>query len=326
MGGRGGDYLKAGGGQTELWGHGNWAGSADHDPATDDAAADMLVSGKGYSIHYGQKGNDSHYTDTNAVSGYDVMYGGEGNDTFYVSGHGNHAYAFGENGSDSFRPSQAATQGSSFYGGGGWDSTSYRNWTQAVYVRPDGATLSGLRSGARLNYLQADVEFVEGTEYGDYFSGSEGANTFYGWGGNDLMFGNGGNDLLVGQSGSDSLYGDNGADYLVGDAGNDFLYGGNDNDTVYGNAGSDDIHGGAGNDQLYGQEDSDWIYGDAGNDTLVGGAASDYLVSNDGIFGNDRIYGDNIDGSGGFGSFDIAYIDRMLFIQDNVSGVESVSS
>src|SRR3954471_22784667 len=26
MGGRGGDYLKGGGGQTELWGHGNWAG------------------------------------------------------------------------------------------------------------------------------------------------------------------------------------------------------------------------------------------------------------------------------------------------------------
>jgi Ca2+-binding RTX toxin-like protein len=326
MGGKGGDYLKGGGGESKLYGHGDWAGDPHHGPATDDAAADMLVSGKGYAMQYGQKGNDKHYTDTNATSGYDAMFGGDGNDEFHVSGHGNHAYAFGDAGNDVFKPAQGATQRSSFYGGGGWDSTSYRNWTAAVYVRPDNATLSGLRYGTRLHYLQSDVEFIEGSEFGDLFSGSETNNTFYGWGGNDLMYGNGGNDVLLGQAGHDTIHGNNGNDYLVGNEGNDVIHGNDGHDSVYGNQGSDDIHGGNGNDLLHGQEDPDWIYGDAGSDTLVGGTGSDYLHAHDGIFGNDRIYGDNQDGTGGFGSFDVAYIDKMLFLKDTTTGAESVTA
>jgi Ca2+-binding RTX toxin-like protein len=64
----------------------------------------------------------------------------------------------------------------------------------------------------------------------------------------------------------------------------------------------------------------------AGRDTLVGGAGSDYLHSHDGLFGNDRIDGDNMDGSGGFGSFDVAYVDRTWIFQDNATGVESVTA
>jgi Ca2+-binding RTX toxin-like protein len=332
-GGRGADYLEGGGGLNHLWGHGNTPGDPDNDPATDDGAADVLVSGKGNTVSYGQKGNDILITDNNIVSGLDAMWGGEGNDTFYIEGHGiNAAHAIGEAGQDTFIPSQFATQQAFFYGGDGRDRVTYRDWTAAVYVRPDGiapgATLSGLRSGTRLDYIQTDVESVEGTEYGDLFSGTDGSNIFYGLGGNDLMFGNGGDDILYGGTGDDSIYGQTGNDQLIGGDGNDVIYGGAGDDVVYGNQGMDDIHGDDGDDQLFGQEDGDWIYGDAGNDLLVGGEGSDYLVSHDGVFCNDRIYGDNLDGSGGGGgSYDVAYVDSFWFgVGDSYSGVESVWS
>lgn len=326
MGGKGGDYLKGGGGMSYLWGHGNWAGNADHDPATDDASADILVSGKGYAVHYGQKGNDSHYTDTTVGSGYDVMYGGEGADNFTVSGSGNHAYAFGDGGNDTFKATQAATQNASFYGGAGYDTVDYSAWTNGVFVSPNGVDYSGSRYGVRRHVIQADVETVMGGSGNDYFSGSSGNNTFFGNAGDDTMYGNGGADILLGGNGNDYLSGGNGADFLNGEAGNDTLYGGNDNDTLYGGAGQDDMHGGYGNDYLYGEADSDWLYGDGGNDTLVGGTGADYLVSHDGVFGNDVIYGDNQDGTGaGWGVMDVAYIDQGWPMFDFVFGVESVS-
>jgi Ca2+-binding RTX toxin-like protein len=325
-GGRGADYLQGGGGYNHLWGHGNIAGDPNFDPATDDGAADTLVSGKGYTFSNGQKGNDTFVTDNNAVSGYDVMYGGDGNDTFYIAGQGNNAYAWGEGDQDTFIPSQSATQQSIFWGGDGRDKVTYRDWTAGVYVRPDGATLSGLRYGTRLQTIQTDVESVEGTNYNDFYSGTDGNDIFYALGGNDFLFGNGGDDILYGGTGDDSIYGQTGNDELIGGEGNDVLYAGAGNDVVYGNQGMDDIHGEDGDDQLFGQEDSDWIYGDAGNDLLVGGEGSDYLVSHDGVFCNDVIYGDNMDGSGSYGSFDVAYVDSVWFISDSYSGVESVSS
>jgi Ca2+-binding RTX toxin-like protein len=342
-GGKGADWLKGGGGQTELWGHGNWAGDPDHGPASDDSAADVTVSGKGYAIHYGQKGNDTLITDDNATSGYDVMYGGDGNDKFYINGHGNRAYAYGQNGNDYFAAKQSATQKASFYGGAGYDQADYTAWTSAVYVRPDGATESGLRFGTRRQILDTDVEFVQGTNQADHFSGSEGNNTFYGHGGNDLMYGHGGNDILVGGDGNDEIFGGNGDDYLVGDAGNDRIYGNAGNDSIFGNAGndklfgdggndvisggdgSDEIRGGAGNDTLRGDRDGDWIYGDAGSDKLVGGHGADYLVSNDGIAGNDLVYGDNEDGTEAWGFLDVAWTDKSWLLKDFTFGVESVS-
>jgi hypothetical protein len=329
-GGKGGDYIKGGGGMSRLWGHGDWAGdpSGQHDLATDDGAADILVSGKGYAIHHGQNGDDSFYTDTNLTSGYDVMYGGPGNDLFTVSGHDKTAYAWGESGADTFKAAQNATQKSGFGGGPGWDTATFANWTSAVYVRPDGNAFSGLRYGARRIVLQSDVEFVPGTQQGDYFSGSDTNNTFYGNGGSDIMYGHGGADLLIGHAGNDSIYGGSGNDMLNGSEGDDCLWGGSGNDTVYGDTGQDYIHGDSGNDELYGNEDTDWIYGDDGNDRLIGGSGADYLHSHDGVYENDRIWGNNQDGSGTVG-FDVAYIDRktLLFvtIDDDVSGVESVS-
>ncbi|MEL7240258.1 MAG: hypothetical protein AAGK78_15475, partial [Planctomycetota bacterium] len=78
-GGPGNDYLRGGGGDSYVWGHGNWAGNADHDPATDDNAADILVAGEGYARLHGQGGNDTFINSDSASSSYSVQYGGGGN-------------------------------------------------------------------------------------------------------------------------------------------------------------------------------------------------------------------------------------------------------
>lgn len=325
-GGPGADYIKGGGGQSELWGHGNWPDdpSNAHNPSTDDSSADTLISGKGYAIQYGQKGNDTLLTDDNAAgSNHDVMYGGPGNDKFYINGHGNHAYAFGEAGADTFVAKQAATQKASFYGGTDWDAVDYTAWTSGVYVKPDGLVYSGARFTERRQIIQSDVEFVQGTEHNDHFSGSEGNNTFYGHGGNDWLYGHGGNDLLAGGAGDDLVDGGAGNDILIGDAGRDRLNGGAGDDSAYGGTGNDEIRGGLGNDKLYGDADSDHIYGDGGSDKLVGGTGADYLVSHDGSTGNDAVFGDNENGTGSAGALDVAYIDESFFFDDFVVGVES---
>jgi Ca2+-binding RTX toxin-like protein len=285
-GGADADWIKGGGGVSRLYGHGNFAGDPDHSAESDDSADDTLVSGKGYALLYGQGGNDSLYTDTNATSAADVMYGGEGADKFYVQGQGDMAYVFGEGGNDTLFPTQSATQKAVFAGGAGTgDKVDYSSWTAAVYVRPDGSnTYSGLRFGTQRQLIESDVEVVIGTNLADYFVGGDTDNTFYGKGGDDVMFGNGGCD------------------------------------TLFGEGGKDELHGGNAHDKLYGGDQSDWLYGDAGNDTLVGGQGSDYLHANDGVWGNDLIYGDNADGSGS-ADFDVAFID----LGDLLVGVEAYS-
>ncbi|HEX8912618.1 MAG TPA: calcium-binding protein [Humisphaera sp.] len=362
FGGKGADYIKGGGGpMNDLWGHGNWAGDADHGPASDDGAADTIVSGQGYAVQHGQKGDDLLFTDQKATSGYDVMYGGDGNDKLYARGHGDNAYAFGEAGDDRFYPSQGATQTASFYGGAGLDMADYRAWNAAIQVKPNGGTPCGLRYGDRHQILQDDVEIVYGTEKGDAFAGTDKRNVFFGRGGNDEMSGAGGDDQLYGEGGDDVVQGGDGNDMIVGGDGNDRLYGqgGNDNvnggagddrleggdgaDSLWGNAGndtllgdagndklhggdgSDELRGGSGGDALFGDRDPDWLYGDAGNDLLVGGHGSDFLVAKDYLAGNDAVFGDDQDGANAAGSFDIALVDVGSPLFDFVHGVESVS-
>jgi Ca2+-binding RTX toxin-like protein len=309
MGGSGADYLQAGGGETRLWGHGDWADdpSGEHAPLTDDGAADTTISGPGYSIHHGQNGNDYLYTDTNATSDYDMMNGGNGNDRFYVRGHGRMAYAFGNEGNDSFYPAQSATQQASFWGQGGFgDTLDYESWTVAVHIDTTGASWSGLRVGTRRHSIADGIDVVKGTNLNDSFVGGAGNDKFYGRDGNDTMDGNGGHD---------SLYGERGNDRLTGHAGNDYVWGGEGDDLMFGEGGDD---------RLYGEVGNDTMYGGVGSDTQVGGTGSDYIVSLDYVAGNDRVYCDNMDGTGGAGFFDTAMIDSDEFLIDAVSGAERV--
>jgi Ca2+-binding RTX toxin-like protein len=324
-GGPGADYIVGGGGYNDLYGHG--VGTGIHDEANDDNAADILVSGQGDSDLWGQGGNDHLYTDNYAVSGTDLLAGGDGNDTFYTRGHDGFAYVVGEAGNDKLIPYESATQEVIFSGGSGAsDRVDYRDWNQAIYAKPDGSTMSGRRyGGARLHEIGSDVETIDGTDYGDHFSGTSNTNAFFGWGGNDYIFGHGGADLLVGGDGDDHIWGGDGNDVISGNDGNDTLRGEDGNDTIRGNTGNDTIYGGAGNDSLYGDEDHDTIHGDAGNDLLVGGHGSDVLWAWDGVFANDVVYGDNIDGTGGGNFLDVAYLNMWQGWWDPAYGVESIT-
>jgi Ca2+-binding RTX toxin-like protein len=322
-GGAGEDYIVGGGGYNSLAGHGFGTGS--YSGSNDDGSDDILVSGSGDSELWGQDGNDEFYTDNYAVSGLDFLFGGDGDDSFYIRGKDHNAYALGEAGNDRLIPSQSATQHVQFDGGAGWDYVNYRAWTQAVYVRPNGLNDSGLRYGTRRQQIGDDVEYIDGTDYDDHFSGTNNANTFYGYGGNDLIYGYSGNDVLLGHDGNDTIYAGGGDDFVYGGNDDDTLFGDAGNDTVYGTDGNDYLRGGDGNDQLYGENDSDNIYGDAGNDLLVGGSGSDFLVAHDGVFGNDTIFGDEINGTHSSGWWDVAYVDRFNYLTDLCIGVETIT-
>jgi Ca2+-binding RTX toxin-like protein len=88
----------------------------------------------------------------------------------------------------------------------------------------------------------------------------------------------------------------------------------------------DVAHGNSGNDQLYGQDDSDYLYGESGSDKLVGGYGADYLDSHDGVAGNDTVWGDNENGTGGGGGIiDVVYMDLSGGSSDALIGIESAS-
>jgi Ca2+-binding RTX toxin-like protein len=325
-GGAGADSLKGGGGLTQLWGHGEVAGTSGISPATDDGAADTLVSGSGHTTHYGQKGNDIFYTDVNLTSGQDAMYGGPDNDTFYLRGHGPDAYAMGDAGADVFYPAEQATQKAFMRGGDGPDRVSYRTWNSPVYVNLDASVLSGQLNSVRRHVLSPEMEYVDGSEHGDAFYGWYGDESFHGWGGDDKMFGGSGSDTLIGDAGMDTIYGQEGDDWLAGGSGDDSIFGGEHHDVMYGNQGHDEMHGGTGDDYINGREDNDWIFGDAGSDTLVGGIGNDAFYAKDGQFGNDLIYGGYEDGSGEIGYSDSASVDYLSYLlKDWTSGVEVVS-
>jgi hypothetical protein len=106
-------------------------------------------------------------------------------------------------------------------------------------------------------------------------------------------------------------------------------FGGTGNDVLKGGSGNDSLRGGDGHDDLFGRAGNDSLWGDAGSDLLVGGAGSDHLYAEDGIAGNDDVFGDNQDGSGGENAFDIAYIDSgvvygIIPVWDSVTGCEQV--
>jgi Ca2+-binding RTX toxin-like protein len=349
MGGRGADWMKGGGGETYLYGHGNWADdpSTSHRPNTDDNAADTLVSGTGKMFMYGQGGNDSFHTSNGAsygLSHLDYIWGGNGNDSIHLTGK-RQVYAFGDSGNDTFHV-YSSNQKANIYGGGGTDTVDYGNFGQSVAVKPDGVFKSGARHGTRNQIIDTSTETIRGTPFNDWMMGTSGNNNFFGMAGNDELHGAGGNDLLdggegndflyggsgndtlFGQAGNDKLYGESGNDVMVGGDGNDSMYGGSGNDYMLGGSGNDLMYGGSGNDTLYGEAGTDWLYGDGGNNKLVGGAGSDFIYAKNGGIG-DLIFGDNENGSGSAGAFDVVVIDRIWigtgWLQDQVFGAESIS-
>lgn len=348
-GGRGADHLYAGGGLTYMWGHGNWAGdwSGSHAPASDDNAADTLVTGTGTAIMYGQGGNDTFYFTSNASSDtYDVGDGGNGNDTFHLNGV-RHIVAMGQNGNDTFKiydPNPTAI----IHGNGGTDTVDYSHFSQAVQARLGQGVQSGPKADAsqRKQTIHTTVENLKGTQFSDWLIGNDSNNAIYGLGGHDLIDAQAGNDFVdagdgndtvFGGTGNDTLFGGEGHDGLQGDQGNDVLNGQNGNDSMWGSAGNDTLYGGNGNDVLHGEDGNDHLYGEAGHDQLyagaganllVGGTGSDYLHAKNGGWA-DMLFGDNLNGTSNPGDLDVAFIDYTYLhpqvVSDSVFGVEAIS-
>jgi len=96
--------------------------------------------------------------------------------------------------------------------------------------------------------------------------------------------GSGGSDTISGQGGSGT-----GAVFALPLT----LSGNIGDDTLTGGAAADDISGELGNDTLAGGAAGDTIIGGPDADTLKGGSGPDFLYSDDGVSGNDQVYGGN---------------------------------
>lgn len=211
-------------------------------------------------------------------------------------------------------------------GGGGVDTASYAASAAGVTVTLDGpAGSGGDAAGDRLYYL----EYLVGSDDGDWMTGNHVSNRLYGGAGDDSLFGAGGNDLLDGGAGSDTLDGGAGIDTvsyaaatsrafvnlgtnLATDAafidmdalaGIENVIGSMQDDVLAGEAGANRLDGGNGNDLLIGL---------SGADQLLGGAGTDLACYEDSAAGV-TVFLDGTAGIGGEAGGDVlAGIEQLL--------------
>ena len=229
-GGPGTDNLQGGSGQDELVGG--------HDGSFDSlrggAGDDRLVSDDGGSVSWGEQGNDVLV----GGAGLDELFGNDswgngpddgGADRLYGNGGGD--YLDGELGPDVMS------------GGAGTDVVRYTGRSDDLAISLDGKRNDG--AAGENDWIQADVESVQGGNGNDTITGSSSGEFLEGGLGADTIAGGGGDDHIVGDAGSDTL---------DGGPGNDYVAGGLDADQVTGGTGYDDLRGDEGNDVLIGRE------------------------------------------------------------------------
>ena len=166
--------------------------------------------------------------------------------------------------------------------------------------------------------LDAGVERLVLTGFGQAGYGNSLANRLTGTDGADVLRGFSGDDTLIGNEGADTLWGGAGADVLAGGSGRDRAYyldagagisaslantslntgeaagdtytsiedltGTNYDDVLAGLAGNrnNTLRGGGGDDVLKGYSGADRLYGNDGDDFLEGGIGGDVLVGGEG--------------------------------------------
>lgn len=207
-------------------------------------------------------------------------------------------------------------------GGADNDTADYTDFGASITV--DAAT--GIVTGAGYTHTLIDIEYIDGSAFGDTFDGSGATEGV-------TFLGQGGADSLIGSDFADYIYGGFSADTLEGGDGDDNLDGGYGDDVIDGGAGIDYANypgfgggitvsllivgpqytGAGGTDTLIGIENlsgadyndhftgttganflnmqggSDTAVGLGGNDTLRGWDGNDNLI---GGAGNDHVYGD----------------------------------
>jgi Ca2+-binding RTX toxin-like protein len=297
----------------------------DYDYFVDNALDNHITGGTGRAfvwMPYG--GNDtvdgtSSYDQFLDGPGDDSYFGGDGNDEF-DDGDGEDSY-FGQAGDDNYVADDKTTGADIFGGGIGSDSATYDHKTTGVSVTLDIQANDGVPGEG--DFLGADVENVNGSDYNDTIKGNAKDNRIAGRPGDDTIDPGDGRDVVDGGDGTDTVtyasrtvplgfkwlpfsgglvggYGSEGdvfpkiEKFILGSGDDTFSWADHDGDIeVIGGAGNDTITGGNGNDRIVGGDGQDTIVGGKGNDTvLVQNADFDTVDCGEGI---DPAYGDNVD-------------------------------
>lgn len=228
------------------------------------------------------------------------LFGGSDDDT--LSGLGGDDVLNGGRGNDLLIGGAGADY---LVGGEGWDTVRYLDSTSGVITFIGGQGGGGTAAG---DFISADIEAIEGSNYGDYLFGNAGANYLGGNAGNDFLNGGAGNDALDGGSGNDVLTGGAGKDNLWGGSGADTAsyassyaavhvdlltgdnYGGDaqgdslyDIESLEGSAFRDILLGNDAANMLSGGDGADTLFGRGGNDRLIGGTGADYIDGGSGV-------------------------------------------
>jgi RTX calcium-binding nonapeptide repeat (4 copies) len=254
----------------------------------------------------------------------------------------------GEDGADTFFAGvrQAvpgrAVQNVHYLGHAGNDTVSYRFADRGVRVD----TAAGLANNGRpgdLEFVNTDIERIEGSNFADVLFGSDGNDSITGLNGDDEIGGGGGNDVIredQGPNGADRINGGGGVDRVLytgrtrdvfvslDGIANDGQSGERDdvrpnvenvtgspqgNDVLIGNGLANDFHGFGGADTLRGGDGNDTLSGGAGNNGLFGGVGNDVILARNGQL-------DTIDCGENTGDSDTADRDS---VEGSVAGCES---
>ena len=103
-------------------------------------------------------------------------------------------------------------------GRGGVDRADYRFSPSAVNV--DLAAQLASQDGYGTQDILRNIEYIDGSAFGDTLRGDASANRIAGNSGNDILFGGAGDDVLIGGAGADQMDGGDGSDtFTIGTAG-----------------------------------------------------------------------------------------------------------
>ena len=103
-------------------------------------------------------------------------------------------------------------------GRGGVDRADYRFSPSAVNV--DLAAQLASQDGYGTQDILRNIEYIDGSAFGDTLRGDASANRIAGNAGNDILFGGAGDDWLIGGAGADQMDGGDGSDtFIIGTAG-----------------------------------------------------------------------------------------------------------